>query len=61
VLTCTPQQALPGGACPVATGEQTIQQLGLSYLSIGGCAAVLVGYILFCRLIAYLGVRFIKW
>jgi ATP-binding cassette subfamily G (WHITE) protein 2 len=58
-LTCTDKQ-LVNGRCPVSTGEQTIKNLGLDYISIGGCAGVLIGYIVFCRVVAYLGVRFIK-
>ena len=48
------------GAC-VMSGEATIEQLGLDYISIGGCAGVLVGYIVVCRLVAYLGIRYLKF
>ena len=47
--------------CPVASGEQSIAQLGLSYLTMADCGAVLVAYIVICRLIAYMGVRYITW
>ncbi|GLC55425.1 hypothetical protein PLESTB_000985900 [Pleodorina starrii] len=61
-LYCTPSQInKQTGSCPTTTGEQTIASLGLDYISIGGCAGDLIGYIIFCRLIAYLGVRFIKY
>ncbi|GIL62773.1 hypothetical protein Vafri_16946 [Volvox africanus] len=61
-LYCTPSQLNPKtGQCPTTAGEQTIKALGLDYISIGGCAGVLIGYILFCRVVAYLGVRYIKY
>ncbi|CAF1013544.1 unnamed protein product [Adineta ricciae] len=41
-------------------GEYFIRELGLDYISIGGCIGVLIGYIVLCRLIAFLGVRFLK-
>jgi ATP-binding cassette subfamily G (WHITE) protein 2 len=37
-------------------GETVIQDLGLDYISVGGC----IGYIIICRAIAFLGVRFLK-
>lgn len=48
------------GRCPVTSGEQTINRLELGQLSIAGNAGVLLGYILLCRLIAFLGIRFLK-
>lgn len=43
-------------------GDQVLEQLGMAnYLSIGQCAACLVAYIVICRVIAYLGTRFITW
>ncbi|KAJ3095315.1 hypothetical protein HDU97_007044 [Phlyctochytrium planicorne] len=59
-LTCT-QQQLVNGVCPITSGQQTVASLGLNSFSMGGCAAFLVGYIVVCRFIAYVGVRFIKW
>lgn len=41
----------------IASGQTTIDALNLDYISIGGCAGVLAGYIILCRTIAYLGVR----
>jgi ATP-binding cassette subfamily G (WHITE) protein 2 len=62
VLTCTEAQAAAaGGKCPVATGEQTIQQLGMGKYSIPLCAGVLVVYIVVCRAVAYAGLRVVKW
>jgi ATP-binding cassette subfamily G (WHITE) protein 2 len=43
------------------SGEDTISHLGLDKLNIGTCAGVLIVMIVFFRVIAYLGVRFIKW
>lgn len=61
VLTCSPSEANSAGVCPTSTGDQTINALGLNYISIEGCAAVLLGMVVVLRGVAYLGVRFIKW
>ena len=50
-----------GGRCAITTGEETIEQLGLDQYTIGECAGLLVLYIMFCRIIAFLGIRYIKW
>lgn len=39
----------------------TYCSLGLDYLNMGECAGILIAYIVICRAIAYLGIRFIKW
>lgn len=57
-LTC---ENLAHNAVCITSGEETIQRLGLDYMSIGASAGVLVIYIFLTRLIAYLGVRYIKW
>ncbi|KAG2438719.1 hypothetical protein HXX76_005264 [Chlamydomonas incerta] len=59
-LYCTPPQLNAQGKCPITSGEQTINALGLDYLNMGQCAGILVAYIFICRFIAYLGVRFLK-
>ncbi|KAG2495027.1 hypothetical protein HYH03_006959 [Edaphochlamys debaryana] len=59
-LTCTPQQERPDGSCAVPDGQTTIDALGLDYITIGDCVGILIGYIVICRIIAYLGVRFLK-
>ena len=56
VLSC----ADAGTSTCIPNGETTIKQLGLDYISIGGCIGVLLAFIIFCRIIAYLGVRFLK-
>ena len=39
-----------------------LRNLGIEgYLTKGDCAGILIAYIVVCRLIAFLGVRFIKW
>lgn len=48
------------GVCPITSGQQTVDALGLGELSIGENIGVLVAYILICRVVAYLGIRFIK-
>ena len=60
-LVCTKGQLNKQGQCPITSGQQTIDRLGLDYLSMGACAGILVSYIIICRTIAYLGIRFIKW
>jgi len=47
--------------CPVTSGNQVITTWGFGYISIGGCAGVLIGYILGLYLISYIAVRFLKW
>ncbi|KXZ51256.1 hypothetical protein GPECTOR_13g743 [Gonium pectorale] len=59
-LHCTPSQLNSAGKCPITSGEQTIKSLGLDYISIGDCVGILIAYIVICRLIAYLGVRYLK-
>mmetsp|Transcript_2878 Transcript_2878/g.7606 ORF Transcript_2878/g.7606 Transcript_2878/m.7606 type:complete len:228 (+) Transcript_2878:69-752(+) len=60
-LVCTPSELDPiDGSCPVTSGQQTIDKLGLNYISIGGCFGVLLIYIVFVRAIAYLGLRYVK-
>lgn len=49
------------GKCAITTGEQTIATLGLDQYTIGECAGLLVLYIVFCRTVAFLGIRYIKW
>ena len=44
----------------IENGQAIIRELGLDYISIIGCIAALVGYIVVCRAIAFLGVRFLK-
>lgn len=42
-------------------GQETIQYLGLDKYTIGLCAGVLIIMIFAFRIVAYLGIRFIKW
>lgn len=57
-LSCTPLQIAAGTVC---TGEQTIQQLDLNYLTMSQCAGILLSYIFICRLVCYFALRYIKW
>jgi len=41
-------------------GQTLIQERGFDYMDITACIGVLLGFILFSRIIAYLGVRFLK-
>ena len=54
-ITCTTK---PPEACP--HGYKIIEAKGYDYISIGGCVGVLICYIFICRLIAFLGIRFLK-
>lgn len=60
--TCTSDQLVPAvnGTCPVTSGQQTINRLGLGFISIGGCIGVLIGLWITLRVINYLAVRFNK-
>jgi ATP-binding cassette subfamily G (WHITE) protein 2 len=58
-LYCRPNE-LKNGVCPYTSGWQKVTELGLDFITIGGCAGVLIGYIIFTRAVAYLGVRYIK-
>ena len=53
--------AANNGNCAITRGEQTIATLGLDQYSIGECAGLLMLYIVFCRTVAFLGIRYIKW
>jgi hypothetical protein len=58
-----PRPPLKGrGPSPTTTPAlQTIDTLGLDYITMWGAGLTLVGYIAVCRTIAYLGVRWCKW
>uniref|UniRef100_A0A7I4AWE4 ABC transporter domain-containing protein n=1 Tax=Physcomitrium patens TaxID=3218 RepID=A0A7I4AWE4_PHYPA len=58
-IRCSPSEYV-AGACPITSGEQTIKSLGLDYLNIGSCITILIFYILITRIIAYLGIRYLK-
>jgi len=44
----------------VQTGDELITERGYDYLNIGGCIGILIGFIVFCRSWAFIGVRFLK-
>eukprot|EP00026_Physarum_polycephalum_P005293 Phypoly_transcript_05325.p1 GENE.Phypoly_transcript_05325~~Phypoly_transcript_05325.p1 ORF type:complete len:643 (+),score=84.35 Phypoly_transcript_05325:233-1930(+) len=60
-ITCTPAQLNAKGVCPISSGEQTIESLGLDKYTMHQCALILVAMIIFFRAAAYLAIRFIKW
>lgn len=69
-LFCYPQTAeyttfdpsRPKSLTNLKEGDQILRSLGMAdYLSIGQCAACLVAYIVICRIVAFIGIRFIKW
>ncbi|CAF0962951.1 unnamed protein product [Didymodactylos carnosus] len=41
-------------------GQAFIKPYGFDYIPIGGCVGALLAYIIVCRIIAFLGVRFLK-
>ncbi|CAF3828868.1 unnamed protein product [Adineta steineri] len=57
-LTCTFDER-KSHKC-IDNGEILIRERGYDYINIGGCIGALVGYIVICRLVAFLGVRFLK-
>ena len=58
VLTCTATER-DTLAC-IDNGQALIIERGYDYINIGGCIGALLGFILFCRFVAFLGVRFLK-
>lgn len=48
------------GGQAIQTGSQLIDDRDYDYINIGGCIGVLLGFIVLCRLLAFLGVRYIK-
>jgi ATP-binding cassette subfamily G (WHITE) protein 2 len=46
-------------AC-IHNGEALIKERGYDYINIGGCIGVLLAFIIFCRALAFVGVRFLK-
>lgn len=57
-LTCT-QDDRNAGTC-YESGSELIKERGYDYINIGGCIGALLAFILFCRIVAFLGVRFLK-
>eukprot|EP01113_Clastostelium_recurvatum_P040181 TRINITY_DN6221_c1_g3_i1.p1 TRINITY_DN6221_c1_g3~~TRINITY_DN6221_c1_g3_i1.p1 ORF type:complete len:685 (-),score=161.23 TRINITY_DN6221_c1_g3_i1:74-2128(-) len=60
-LTCTPAQLNAQGKCPVTSGQQTIDQLGLDKFPISLCMGILFLYVVLCRVGAFVAIRYIKW
>jgi len=50
----------PSGTCEITTGEQVAAQKGYDDFTIHFCAGILILYILVCRFIGYVGLKFIK-
>ena len=57
-LTCTDADRAKFSC--IENGEALIRERGYDYITIGGCIGALIGYIVFCRIMAFLGVRFLK-
>lgn len=57
-LTCTSEDRKQLSC--IENGEIIIKQLGLDYITIEGCIIALVCYIIICRALAFIGVRFLK-
>jgi ATP-binding cassette subfamily G (WHITE) protein 2 len=57
-LSCTNAQRAAKTCIP--DGETIMVQKGYDQYSIGFCAGILAVYIVGCRIVAYLGLRFIK-
>lgn len=58
VLTCTEEEQKKAPC--VTHGESLINERGFDYITVGGCIGALIAYIIFCRIAAFLGVRFLK-
>jgi ATP-binding cassette subfamily G (WHITE) protein 2 len=44
----------------IRTGAELIQERGYDYVNLGGCIGIVIGFIIFCRIWAFIGVRFLK-
>ena len=58
-LTCTTEE-ISNGACKFTDGEQVMETFGYDIYSVGFCVGTLIIYIICCRFIAYIALRFIK-
>jgi ATP-binding cassette subfamily G (WHITE) protein 2 len=47
--------------CPVTSGQQIIELKGYDQYTIGYCAGIIVLYVFVCRVVAYLGLKFIRY
>jgi len=64
VYNCTESQLVTINGtltCPVTSGEMVLETLGLDYMPIYACIIVLCAYIVVCRVLAYIGAKFITW
>lgn len=59
-FTCLPSE-LVDAACPISSGEEVIKRLGLDFITRDQAAGILILLVVICRVVAYLGLRFIKW
>lgn len=58
VLTCTEAETA-SGKC-ITNGETIIKNNGFDFITLGGCAGALIAFIIGTRVIAYLGLRYLK-
>jgi len=58
-FTCT-QKQLKNGICPYVNGEEVMKVFGYDLTSIDFNIGILIVYIVGCRIVAYLALRFIK-
>ncbi len=56
---CKPNEFV-NGKCPITSGQQTIDKLGLDYITMTDAAFALLGYIVFMRVGSYLALRYFK-
>jgi ATP-binding cassette subfamily G (WHITE) protein 2 len=54
------EKELVNGKCPITSGEQVIKSNGFDYITIWGCALVLIAMIIFFRILAFVGLRWVK-
>jgi hypothetical protein len=50
-----------GMKCPFETGEQVLAYYESDLIPIYACALILIGWTLSMRILAYIGIRFVKW
>ncbi|KAL6046864.1 ABC2 type transporter superfamily protein [Balamuthia mandrillaris] len=56
-IHCDQDELSENGTCSITSGQQTIDKLGLDFISIWGCALVLLAMILVSRFTAYCALR----
>ena len=60
VLQCNEKQLGKDGKCLITSGDYQTKLLGYDRYTVRYCAGMMIIYIAVCRIVSYLGLRFIK-